>query len=70
VPIVEFWSLKTVVAAVGLSKTTIYREIAEGRFPPSRPYADNPGRRFWASTEVIAWQRRQVGDDFDALLAA
>ena len=64
----EFWSLKTVVAKTGLSKTEIYRQIPKGTFPASRPYADNPKRRFWPSVEVIAWQRRQVGSDFDALL--
>lgn len=62
--------MKRVVEVTGISKTEIYRQIATGRFPAGRPYKSNPSRRFWVSTEVAAWQREQVGDDFDALLVA
>lgn len=53
---VEFWPLKTVVQKVGLSKTEIYRRVAENRFPASRSYNDGGMRKFWLSSEVKAWQ--------------
>lgn len=65
---IEFWSLKRVLQAVGLSKSEIYRQISDGRFPGSRAYLDNPHKKFWLSTEIRQWQRRQIGDDFEALL--
>lgn len=58
--LVEFLPLKEVVKKVGLSKSEIYRQIADGRFPSSRPYKDNPKRRFWLSTDVAAWQQEQL----------
>jgi predicted DNA-binding transcriptional regulator AlpA len=51
----EFWPLKVVVKKVGLSKTEIYRRIAEGRFPQSRSY-----RKFWLSTEIREWQQALI----------
>lgn len=53
---VEFWPLKTVVQKVGLSKTEIYRRVAENRFPASRSYNDGGMRKFWLSSEVKTWQ--------------
>jgi predicted DNA-binding transcriptional regulator AlpA len=54
---IEFWRLKTVVQKVGLSRTEIYRKIADGTFPASHPYPGNPRIRFWLSNKVRAWQR-------------
>ncbi len=65
---VEFLPMKRVVQLVGLSQSEIYRRIKQGQFPASRAYRGASTRRFWMSTEVHAWQRDQVGDDFDALL--
>lgn len=66
----EFLAMRRVVEMTGISKSEIYRQIAAGRFPAGRNYKNNPHRKFWVSTEVVAWQREQVGDDFDALLVA
>ncbi|KXU30922.1 hypothetical protein A0J57_13960 [Sphingobium sp. 22B] len=53
---IEFWPIRKVIQAVGLSKTEIYRRIADNRFPPSRRYGDGSKRCFWLSTEIKAWQ--------------
>ncbi|HKR16622.1 helix-turn-helix transcriptional regulator [Rhizorhapis sp.] len=54
----EFWKLKAVVQKCGLSKTEIYRRIAEGRFPAAHSYGGEGARRFWLSTEIEEWQRQ------------
>ncbi|WP_242137034.1 AlpA family phage regulatory protein [Sphingomonas sp. TREG-RG-20F-R18-01] len=51
------------VEVTGLSKSEIYRQMSDGSFPTSRPYRDNPKRRFWTSIEVQRWQAQQVGED-------
>lgn len=66
-PPVEFWRLPVVLQATGLSKSDIYRRIAEGRFPKARKY-EGTSKSFWVSVEVMRWQRDQLGDDFEALL--
>ncbi|KFG91871.1 putative transcriptional regulator [Sphingobium herbicidovorans NBRC 16415] len=52
----EFWPLRKVLQRVGLSKTEIYRRIAENRFPTGRSYGDGGKKKFWLSTEIKAWQ--------------
>ena len=67
----EFWRLPRVLQVTGLSKSEIYRQIAEGLFPASRAYSGAGSRRFWISTEVQRWQAEQVGEDeWSALLGA
>jgi len=52
---IEFWRLPRVKAATGLSKTEIYRQVMEGRFPRPKKY---PGSTmsYWLSTDVRQWQ--------------
>ena len=64
---IEFWRLPTVIAKVGLSKTEIYRRISKGSFPKARPYPGSPGKRFWVSTEVRAWQQAILDQQFAEL---
>lgn len=64
---VEFWRLRTVMVATGFSRSELYRQIADGRFPKPRKYRDT-NKSFWVSIEVLNWQRDQVGDDFEDLL--
>lgn len=64
---IEFWRMPTVIAKVGLSKSEIYRRIKIGTFPKARPYPGSPGRRFWVSTEVCAWQQAILDDKVDKL---
>lgn len=59
----EFWKLPRVIEATGLSKSEIYRQMNDGRFPTSRPYKHNPTRKFWVSVEVQRWQAQQIGED-------
>lgn len=42
-----------VAAIIGLSVPTIYREIANGRFP--RPIKLTPGARAWKMSDVMDW---------------
>ncbi|MCK1658538.1 AlpA family phage regulatory protein [Bradyrhizobium sp. 151] len=47
-------NLKQVLAIVPFSRSTIYREMEEGRFPKAREIA--PRRIAWYEDEVTAWQ--------------
>lgn len=45
--------LKTVLNRTGLSRSTVYRKIAEGTFPPQlRISANGAG---WSETEINRW---------------
>lgn len=57
----QFLRLPDVMKASGLSKSEIYRRVAEKRFPAPRPYKDAPTKRFWLSTEISQWQSDQLG---------
>jgi len=59
--------LKTVLARTALSRSTIYRKIAEGTFPPQIKISVNGAG--WRESDIdrwiadpVAWQRRS---DFD-----
>jgi prophage regulatory protein len=54
------------IAVVGLSRMTIEREIAAGRFP--RPIYPTPATKAWRSDEVDAWiaSRTQARDESQA----
>jgi prophage regulatory protein len=47
-------SLKQVLALVPFSRTTLYTEVKEGRFPKPRDIA--PRRIAWYEDDVKAWQ--------------
>ncbi|GAB9084477.1 helix-turn-helix transcriptional regulator [Bradyrhizobium diazoefficiens] len=47
-------NLKQVLEIVPFSRSTIYREMEEGRFPKAREIA--PRRIAWYADEVMAWQ--------------
>ena len=47
-------NLKQVLAIVPFSRSTIYREMEEGRFPKAREIA--PRRIAWYEDDVKAWQ--------------
>ncbi|MBB5985918.1 helix-turn-helix transcriptional regulator [Sphingobium lignivorans] len=65
----QFWRLPRVMEETGISKSSIYRDMREGRFPRSYQYKDRPEDRFWRSDEVEAWKRHQLGlDEFDELV--
>jgi prophage regulatory protein len=49
----EFWSIKTIVAKTGLSRTTIYECVKRGIFPRQRHLG--PRRVAWLASEVRAW---------------
>jgi len=48
-----FLSLTEVLRLSSLSKSTLYREMARGRFP--RPYPISAGRVAWLKTDIDAW---------------
>lgn len=47
-------NLKQVLAIIPFSRSTIYREMEEGRFPKAREIA--PRRIAWYEDDVTAWQ--------------
>jgi prophage regulatory protein len=49
----EFWSIKTITAKTGLSRTTIYDCVKRGLFPRQRHLG--PRRVAWLASEVLAW---------------
>ncbi|MGZ5918342.1 MAG: helix-turn-helix transcriptional regulator, partial [Hyphomicrobium sp.] len=48
-----FAGLKSVLELTSLSRSTLYREIAGGRFP--KPHKLSLGRVGWLRSEVEAW---------------
>jgi prophage regulatory protein len=46
-------SLSVVCKATGLSRSTIYRLVADGDFP--KPVKPSKGRVAWREREVLAW---------------
>lgn len=61
----EFWRLPKVIAATGLSRSEIYRQMADGVFPKVRHYP-NSNKSFWLASEVRVWMQRVL----DALAVA
>lgn len=57
---IEFWRLETVTQKVGLSKSEIYRRVAEGTFPKPRKYP-NSEKTFWLNRDVLTWQLQVLG---------
>lgn len=49
----EMWSLKTVVARTGLSRSTLYAYVSIGMFPKQRRLGVR--RVAWLASEVRAW---------------
>jgi prophage regulatory protein len=49
----ELWSIKTITAKTGLSRTTIYECVRRGLFPRQRHLG--PRRVAWLASEVRAW---------------
>jgi prophage regulatory protein len=55
----KFMRMRELKAATGLKPSTIYREIAQGRFPaPVKPLG--PKTSAWLASEVDARQRSKV----------
>lgn len=58
--------VRGVVRLTGISKTTIYERIKEGRFP--KPVFPTPGRAKWIYTDLVEWvhalrERSQKGTE-------
>jgi prophage regulatory protein len=51
--------LKTVLARTGLSRSTIYRKIAEGTFPPPLKISANGSG--WHESDINRWVADPVG---------
>ena len=48
-----FVDLRRVLEQTSLSRSTLYREVASGRFP--KPHKLSPGRVGWLRSKVNAW---------------
>ena len=46
-------SLKMVCQATGLSRSTIYRRVADGEFP--KPVKISKGRVAWRERDLLSW---------------
>jgi len=51
--------LKTVLHRTGLSRSTVYRKIAEGTFPPQIPISVHGAG--WSETEINRWVANPPG---------
>lgn len=52
---------RKVEEATGLSRSSIYEEMAEGRFP--KPVKIGAGRAVgWLESEIAAWQRARIAE--------
>lgn len=60
---VPFWFMraKDVIAAVGVSKSTLYAWIAQGKFPKPVTLTGG-GATAWVSTEVADWMNAAVAE--------
>jgi prophage regulatory protein len=50
----QFWRLDRVQAETGLSRSAIYEEMDEGRFPKNFPITKRSVA--WLSTDIEAWK--------------
>jgi prophage regulatory protein len=52
--------IDTVLAIIGLSRPTLYREISQGRF--SRPIKITDRARAWRLSEIVEWVNTREWD--------
>jgi len=57
-PPVRFLRLPEVMARTGLSRSTIYVRLAEGRFP--EPVRLGPRAVGWIESEIDAWMQERI----------
>lgn len=51
--------IKEVATKIGLGQSTIYRMIAEGRFP--KPFLIAPNRNAWIEEDIDVWLAEKAG---------
>jgi prophage regulatory protein len=56
----SIYRLPKVKAVTGLSRSTLYSEIAKGAFPKPVPLTDDGRAVGWPSSEVDAWVASRV----------
>lgn len=54
----QFWRLETVQQETGLSRSAIYEEMAQGRFPKNFPVTKRSVA--WLSADVEAWKHSRL----------
>ena len=59
----KFISLKEVIKTTGLSRSTIYNYINEGKFPKQCNMGGRSVR--WLESEVMEWLNRKLESRFD-----
>jgi prophage regulatory protein len=67
-PPICFMRLNAVLRATGLSRSTLYDQMAKGKFPQS--FAITEGTVGWLESEVVAWQRDRIAGRDNAPEAA
>lgn len=66
--VTTFMRKPAVLAAMGWSHATLYKEISEGRFP--KPVKPSPGVSAWPETDVAEAQKRIIAARDGAKIAA
>lgn len=57
----RFLRIKDVIHATGLSQSTIYARITEGKFPKPVPLGEAANSPVgWIEEEIAAWQKARV----------
>ncbi len=56
----RFILLPEVLHITGGSKTSIYQEMAEGRFPKNFSLNEGGRRKVWLLSEVLQWQQNRI----------
>lgn len=54
----QFLRVDDVCQQVGLAKSTVYKLVADGEFPP--PIHPTPRTSAWISEEVNGWQAQRI----------
>lgn len=60
----QFLRIAAVKLSTGLSASTIYRRIASGSFPASRPYDEDVGQGtpvYWLGSDISTWKAKRPG---------
>lgn len=60
----QFLRIAAVKLLTGLSASTIYRSIAAGSFPASRPYDEDVGQGtpvYWLASDISTWKAKRPG---------
>lgn len=56
----RFLRIREVMEKTGLARTTIYEQMAAGRFPKPIPLTESRFAVAWLQSEIEAWQQARI----------